>query len=172
MVAFRFKDALVIAHYQPVFFEELAQANNYDILGSYYTIAHPEIYTIFPFPFSRELLDTIHNRFSFDISPYLYEEELGYILRKNSDSGFSLPYQTGQLKDNKLNVNLLTDITTKELVYSEPDISIDDYIKTFAKKSKLRGMWDHFSRVDTREKVRMGFSALTKPFRFWNLISK
>ena len=83
-------------NYQPLFFEHIALANDYD-MNLYWTIASPQLYTQNVIPYNNELIKTIkesvRNKY-FSYIPYEMEEELCYVFRKKNGIPFILPDQT------------------------------------------------------------------------------
>jgi hypothetical protein len=83
-------------NYQPLFFEHLALANDYD-MNLYWTIASPQLYTQNVIPYNNELKKTIQefvrNKY-FSYIPYEMEEQLGYVFRKKTEIPFIIPDQT------------------------------------------------------------------------------
>ena len=99
-------------NYQPLFFEHIALANDYD-MNLYWTIASPQLYTQNVIPYNNELIKTIkesvRNKF-FSYIPYEMEEELCYVFRKKNEIPFIIPDQTysgegGQRLELKKNIH-------------------------------------------------------------------
>jgi len=99
-------------NYQPLFFEHIALANDYD-MNLYWTIASPQLYTYNVIPYNNELIKTIkesvRNKY-FSYIPYEMEEELCYVFRKKNEIPFIIPDQTysgegGQRLELKKNIH-------------------------------------------------------------------
>ena len=90
-------------NYQPIFFSELAKANNYD-LELFWSASYDDVYSTYFVDYSDELLHEFSNyqkNFKRD-NHYGSEEELGYIFKKNDDSKFSTFSQVYDDKDYSL----------------------------------------------------------------------
>ncbi len=83
-------------NYQPLFFEHIALANDYD-MNLYWTIASPQLYTQNVLPYNQELVkiirESVKNKY-FSYLPYEMEEELCYVFRKKFDQPYVQPDQT------------------------------------------------------------------------------
>jgi hypothetical protein len=82
-------------NYQPLFFEQIALANNYE-LNLYWTIASPQFYTQNVLPYDQELINCVREsvkRRHFRYLPYEMEEELCYVFRKTVAEPFIQPDQ-------------------------------------------------------------------------------
>ena len=83
-------------NYQPLFFEHIALANDYE-MNLYWTIASPQLYTQNVFPYDQELVKNIQYAVKykyFSYLPYEMEEELCYVFRKKFDQPYVQPDQT------------------------------------------------------------------------------
>lgn len=93
-------------NYQPIFFEELARVNDYEI-GMFWAMAAPQLYTQTILPFNKEFIKILRNKVKnkwLEYLPYEFEESLCYVLQKREEKKFIFPSQvyTGE-KGSRIN---------------------------------------------------------------------
>jgi len=152
-------------NYQPSFFEELARANDYELLGLYFTIAHYQLYTAFPYPLDEEIMRELYANLDFHCGPYGFEQEIGYILRKTHDKEFQAPYQTTQVMNNQIGLELGALTAGEKLAYSNRYISLDEFMLQwrYGKKAVFQRMWINFKSASLKEKCAMLLRKIFNP---------
>ena len=153
---------------QPVFFEELAKANNYELIGLFYTIASESIYTWCPYPYSRKLLETLYAFIDYKLPSYGCEEQIGYIVKKTHDAEFQLPYQGTQVYHNKIGIDLEKTYENQNLGYLDSDYTMEDHIARYSSSRKAR--YHMFKRGDARSKLKMVANKFRHPGQILTLI--
>jgi hypothetical protein len=155
---------------QPNFFEELAKANDYELLGLFYTIAHMDLYTCCPYPYSRELLEKLYADIGFRLPSYYCEEQIGYIFKKTKDAECQLPYQSTQVYHNQIGLDLAKGYKKNQLSYLDADYTMDEHISRYSPSRQSR--YYKFSKGNTRQKLTMIANKFRHPRQVWTFIKR
>ncbi len=149
-------------NYQPILFEHLALANNYE-MNLFWTVATHKFYTHNVLPYDKKFIDKFRTFVKLNIIDYVphqNEEQIAYVFKKINKDDFKLPDQS-YIGKGGTRVELSKNIS-KLIANIEHDIKFEDYIQIYGH----RGFFINILRIFILIKNRKFNLILMRLFNF------
>lgn len=149
-------------NYQPILFEHLALANNYE-MNLFWTVATHKFYTHNILPYDKKFIDKFRYYVKLNIIDYIphqNEEQIGYVFKKIKKDDFKLPDQS-YIGKGGTRVELSKNIP-KVIIKLGHKIKFEDYIQLYGH----RGFFINILRIFILIKNRKFNLILMRIFNF------